>query len=324
LALTLIGLTASFIGAPRATSNAQTWQHWRSGVNGLAVCFASGAVLLNEVVLARFIALDGELAASTVRQVRLMQAALLIAGLSLVVARSRIARAILELKRALSDVTAHPQVVAICLVVPWLVLAIIATTERRFWWLWPLQVVAIAAAVTYVPMRTRARRWVTWVGSLAVIPMVAGNPVSLSRVGSWMEHGWSGENAPEIAIVDQVAALMPPGEARQASIGYDVDIWRFMATSNIIDSRYKVGADFDFLFKYRTGITNVDRCAEGFAVDDEYRIVQLATIATSDPIEGRNRITSPRDGFVETAPLEGPYQVFVRYCSHAEPCLGHE
>jgi len=325
LALTLIGLVGSFVGVRRATPNAETSsQDWRRRLNGLVACLACSAVLFNEVIVARFIAFDGDLEPSTVWQLRTIEAALLIAALLIMAARSRIVAAIIEMRRALSDVTEKPQVVAICLVVPWLVLASIATAERRFWWLWPMQAIALAVAVTYVPMRMRARRWVSWAGSLAVLSIVVGNPVLLSRVGSWMAGGWSGSDAPEIAVVDRVAAYVPPGKARQASIGYEVDIWRFMATDNIVDSRYKVGADLDLLFKYRAGITNLDRCAEGFAIDDEYRIVQVATIATSDPIEGRYRIAASRDGFVAREPPDGQYQVVTRYCSHNQPCLVQE
>jgi hypothetical protein len=320
LALAFIGLTGSFIGALRATSNAETSQNWRRGLNGLAACLVCAAALFNEVFVARFIAFDGDLEPATVWQLRLIQGALLIAAVLFVAARSTIARAIIELRRAPSDATEKPQVVAICLTVPWLVLAVIATSERRFWWLWPLQAIVLAAAVTYVPIRIRARRWVLWVGSLAVMLIVAGNPVLLSRLSSWMEDGWSGKDAPEIAIVDRVAAMIRPGRGRQASIGYEVDIWRFMASTNNIDPRYKVGADLDLLFKYRRGITNMDRCAEGFSINDDYRIVQVATIATSDPIEGRHRITARRDGFVETEPPDGTYQVWIRHCFDAQPC----
>jgi hypothetical protein len=323
LALMFVGLAGSFIGALRATSNAETPQNWRARVIGLAACLVCTAALFNEVFVARFIAFDGNLEPSTVWQLRLIQGALVISAVLLVVARSTITPASIELRRALSDATEKPQVVAICLTVPWLVLALIATAERRFWWLWPLQAIVLTAAVTYVPMRIRAARWVSWVGSLAVMLIVAGNPVLLSRLTSWIEDGWSGKDAPEITIVDRVAAMIPPGSS-EASIGYEVDIWRFMASSNSIDSRYKVGADLDLLFKYRRGITNMDRCAEGFSTNDDYRIVQVATNAESDPIEGRYRITARRDGFVEMEPPDGRYQVWIRHCFDRQPCVVHE
>lgn len=59
-----------------------------------------------------------------------------------------------------------------------------------------------------------------------------------------------------------------------AAIGYQIFIYGFMANFNIIDSQYKVGAEFDLLFKYWHGITNTDQCAEGISPHDEYRIIQ--------------------------------------------------
>src|SRR5436190_7317484 len=98
------------------------------------------------------------------------------------------------------------------------------------------------------------------------------------------------------------------GSPKETSIGYEIDTSKFMAAFNNIDSRYKVGADLDLLFKYRHGIINKDRCAEGFQPTDRYRIVQIAPMDkyvgldvaaqptpgdTREAETGRNRI-SPR------------------------------
>ena len=81
-----------------------------------------------------------------------------------------------------------------------------------------------------------------------------------------------------------------------------------MAKYNILDRQYKVGAEFDFLFKHRHGIANTNQCAEGLSPLDEYRIVQTKRQAG----EGTPRLYFP-------VPLErdfrllrqfGPYQVF--------------
>ena len=74
--------------------------------------------------------------------------------------------------------------------------------------------------------------------------------------------------------IDYVASQFRSQERDRASIGYQILIYGFMAQFNILDSQYKVGAEFDFLFKSRHGISNTNRCAEGVARNDEYRIVQ--------------------------------------------------
>ena len=55
-----------------------------------------------------------------------------------------------------------------------------------------------------------------------------------------------------------------------------------MARYHAIDPRYKVGAEFDALFKYRYGITNADACAEGVSATDQYRIVQTSPETARD------------------------------------------
>lgn len=63
---------------------------------------------------------------------------------------------------------------------------------------------------------------------------------------------------------------------RQKSNGsrYQVLFWRFSAEYNIVDPRYKIGADFDLLFADRRGVSNSNHCAEGVSSNDELRIVQ--------------------------------------------------
>jgi hypothetical protein len=128
------------------------------------------------------------------------------------------------------------------------VLFLVADYERRFWWIWPLQVIFLAAAVAYLPVRLKLFPRVSWVAPVVVVLVVAANPLLVSRLQDWLRHGWSGEDADEIQVVDAAAALVRSwGERDQASIGYEVNVRRFVATDHIIDPRYRVGADFDAL-----------------------------------------------------------------------------
>jgi hypothetical protein len=138
----------------------------------------------------------------------------------------------------------------------------------------------------------------------------------IARVDSWLHQGWAARDAPEVQVVDQVAALMQAGgQSSQAAIGYEVDLWKFMAYTHVIDPRYKAGADFDLLFKYRHGIANLDGCAEGFHASDRYRIVQVVPLETADPVEGRNRLSSADEEWsIRSKDVGGnpgqPYRVF--------------
>ena len=167
----------------------------------------------------------------------------------------------------------------ICLVVTWLSLLLVSSAEPPFWQLWPLQAIALSAALVYVPQHLRFPRPVRWLAALSVCVVVLSNTVLVSRLGSWRREGWAGRDAPEIAAVDAIARRMQAAGSSEASVGYQVQFWRFMADVNVVDPRYKVGADIDLLLKYRHHISNQDRCAEGFR--------PATTIASSRPTVSR-------------------------------------
>jgi hypothetical protein len=63
------------------------------------------------------------------------------------------------------------------------------------------------------------------------------------------------------------------------------------------------------LFKYRHGISNVNRCAEGVQPDDAYRIVQVGVGAN---LGRTDRIDSPRNAPFEMMGQFGAYQLLRR------------
>jgi hypothetical protein len=135
---------------------------------------------------------------------------------------------------------------------------------------------------------------VRWLGAAVVCGAVLSNVALLSHVSSWRDAGWAGRDAPEIDATDAIARRMQSNGPAEASVGYQVDFWRFMADVNRVDPRYKVGADIDLLLRYRHRITNLDRCAEGFRPGDDYRIVQVARKPATDN-HGLNRLSPPGD-----------------------------
>ena len=179
------------------------------------------------------------------------------------------------------------KVLVVSFLIPWGILLLLAEPnpyllggERRFWWLWPLQVILLAAAVTHVlPEWGASRRLVATLRGALVLAVLL-NPLTHSRVEAWLRTGWSGLDAPEVQTVDFIAEELRREGKTRAAIGYQtlyVDLPAFnffMADFNVVDPRYKVGAEFDLLLTSRHGITNTTRCAEGIAADDEYRVVQ--------------------------------------------------
>jgi len=206
---------------------------------------------------------------------------------------------------------ARRRLVVIGLAVPWFLLLVVAEPGRpeRFFWLWPMQVLFLAAFATVILPRLPVPRVGVWLVQGLLVFLLLDNSFLTSRVDAWRAQGWSGREANEVRVVDYLAARVADKNSNRAAIGYRVFIYPFMATYNKINPQYKVGADLDLLFRYRRGITNTDKCAEGFSPTDEYRIVRTTPASETD---------APRQYFV--APLDefrllrrfGPYEVFRR------------
>jgi hypothetical protein len=279
-------------------------------ITWLGTALVVTGLILNEQWLARYVAPDGALEPSSIMVIRAFQAVLLTTGVTLILWRNGVATEIRHamVKWSATGPRASGSVLALVLWVPWVALLMVATAERRLGWLWPLQVIPLAACVTYVPRRLGAPRWATRLGSAVLAGVVLGNPVLLSRVRDWMDHGWSGRDAMEVELTDRIAAMVQSTGFRDASIGYEIEVWQFMATYHDIDPRYKVGADLDLLLRYRHGITNRDHCAEGFSASDQYRVVQSSSRATVP--EGRNHIETSRDASFQMADGVGAYEIF--------------
>jgi hypothetical protein len=178
----------------------------------------------------------------------------------------------------------------------------------RLWWLWPLQVIVLAASVTYVLSLLRAPRLFTWIGSLSLIVMLVVTPSTLSRLEAGLRTGWAGSDSEEVQVIDYVASRLEA--RRQAAIGYQLFIPRFYATFNAVDPRYRAGADFDLLFKARHRVLNTNICAEGVSPDDEFRIVQTRP-TWPDPAE-IGYVNIPLDRNFRLLRQFGSYQVFQR------------
>ena len=162
------------------------------------------------------------------------------------------------------------------LAVPWLILFAVAEPgdPTRFLWLLPLQVLLLAAFCTVILPRLHVPRPAVWLAQALLVFVFLWNSFLITRVDAWRADGWSGHNAAEVRVVDYIANDIARRDRDRASIGYQLFIYPFMVNYHSVSSNYKVGTQFDVLFKYKHGIENQDRCAEGVSRDDDYRIVQ--------------------------------------------------
>jgi hypothetical protein len=78
---------------------------------------------------------------------------------------------------------------------------------------------------------------------------------------------------------------------------------------NVVDHRYKVGADLDLFFKYRYGIVNTSRCAEGVSSQDRYRIQQGRVLKSE---ESQRLDIPPDDRFYTLKKLDVFQQLLQR------------
>ncbi len=286
---------------------------WPVILNYVGIAALLLGLLVNELTVARFLSMDERLEASTLMNVRILQAIFLFAGFILVMLKQTIAGGFGRLVAVLVGGAAQRPwrmgVFVTSLVVPWMIMLALTELERleRFWWLWPLQVITLAAAVTYLPSKLGFSPTVTRIVSILVIMGIAGNSLLLARASAWLTEGWSGRKGEQIQVIDYLADQIKLYGKQNVAIGYQTYIYRFMATYHGIDPRYKVGADFDLLFKHRHDITNKNQCAEGVSSEDEYRIVQTSTTAKDEA--AHQHVDVPADNRFRLARRFGPYQV---------------
>jgi 4-amino-4-deoxy-L-arabinose transferase-like glycosyltransferase len=174
----------------------------------------------------------------------------------------------------------HPtlpmRLLAISLAVPWFILVIVAEPGKpeRFWWVWPIQIVFLAASVAYLLPKFRVPRSVVAGAQVALALLVVLNPTLLGRIKAWRADGWAGKDAEEVQVIDYVAGQIRGDGKSDAALGYQLFIYPFMAQYHITNPVYKVGGELELLLRYQHGIRNTDQCAEGVSAMDEYRIVQ--------------------------------------------------
>jgi hypothetical protein len=233
-------------------------------------------------------------------------------------AKSSLSHAVIALQEIGNKI--ETELFVLSLVVPWLTLLIVAElgNQGRFLWLWPLQAIALAAFITNIMTRLRMPSSLLWLSYLVltgalVIPPFHSHEYATdaqTRVKLWLRNGWAGSDPEEVRVVDYVSNQIRSDGRDHAAIGYQVFIYEFMAKYNIIDRQYKVGAEFDLLFKDRHRIANTDQCAEGVSPVDEYRIVQ--TRPKSHEGSTRDYFEVPLDKSFRLLRSFDLYQVFKR------------
>ncbi len=287
----------------------------------VAVVMILTGILANEFIVAGFLSQDGALELSTLHKLRWLQSVLVTSGLVLMAVRRTLVASIKRLPVYMGEsnlIKQHSEklrLLAVSLVIPWILLLLLVENTNhlvRLWWLWPLQVVFLSLPATYLSSRLGSTRLSAGIGCFILALLVIANPLLLTRLESWLANGWSGDDAEVIKVVDFTAKRIIVDGKDHAAIGYDIPMSLFYAGFNAADRRYKVGANLDLLFKYRHGIINTDRCAEGFSSGDEYRIVQPSDGAVAE-LKADDRFDIPYDPRMQMVHSFKSYQLLQRH-----------
>ena len=164
------------------------------------------------------------------------------------------------------------------LLAPWGLMLLLVVREdldpgRRFFWFWALQIYFVGFSVFWIVPRLSLRRPFTLAAQ--TIMALAVLPVGMFRheLSDMRRSGYAG-SGDRMAAVDCVAATLKAHSRTTASIGYELAVpsWQRDADGHFI---FKVGNDYDLVFRRRHGIHNANASDIGFAAEDEFRIVEL-------------------------------------------------
>jgi hypothetical protein len=288
---------------------------WRLALKYLAVGAIVAGIAGNEFIIARYFSLDGALEPATKSLVRGVQGLLVLIGIALLTMRHAIVAGLHRLSLAFrlegENEERNPTLIAVCLLVPWLTLLLMTEPGRidRFWWLWPIQIIVLTSIITNLVPQLRLRRPWVWLAVVIPVTLIVGNNFVLSQVTAWTRDGWQGMDADQIRAIDYIAGELRRENKGKAAIGYDLKIYPFMVMDNVLDRRYKAGADLDLVLKYRHGVVNDDQCPEGISPSDQYRVVQLDSTGPA-PSPGE-RIPLRADEKFYPSQRFGMYQVLL-------------
>lgn len=174
-----------------------------------------------------------------------------------------------------SPTTDVQTIVILALLLPSLTLVLLSEGyTRRFQFLWPLQVVLIAFALTDAVARYKLRGLALRFAQVALIALVLVSPEVIEKIADWKTNGPAGADSDMLRAVEYVAREVHSDGRRDAAIGYWLPgVVGTEDAYHAIDPRYKIGMVMDYILNQRFQVRNSNRCPEGISGEDEYRII---------------------------------------------------
>jgi len=149
--------------------------------------------------------------------------------------------------------------------------AIAPFDTRRLLWLWPVECLYIALALTVCYKCVSVR----WLRVLLVASTIAVLVVPSARgLRARDPNSWSGTDHPIIRLLDRLAAhrTLVDNEERSVSLSYDIPADKFNAAASSVDSRYSIGMGYDLYLKYKHSVSQELVCADSYSPESRYVI----------------------------------------------------
>ena len=159
----------------------------------------------------------------------------------------------------------------------WFLFAVLSRLERYILGFWVLQLALVATCLVYLPRHYELSQRVRIVGIVLAFALVLPNG-ELADIGqTWTQHGYAGTRHDLLRAAEQVVELSNRQQIDEPRIGYLLFFGNpYHLIWGHIDPRYGgVGSAVHQYVNLQLGAEAVRPPAEGFSVDDEFRIVEL-------------------------------------------------
>jgi len=140
--------------------------------------------------------------------------------------------------------------------------ALLGGDSRYFLWLWPIQALIMGVGLVSIASMFRKARiflGIRYTLLTVGILLMAANVTLTSQLTAWVKGSWSGEDSPDLAILDRVAEDWKVRHAQKSEtirILYETAFRDWTLMAGTLDHNYEPGMVYDFYLQQRYGLRN--------------------------------------------------------------------
>jgi hypothetical protein len=187
---------------------------------------------------------------------------------------------------ALSQERYHTDAISILAMgvwIPWLILLVTAEPDQelRFWWIWPMECVAVCVCLWLIGAKLPLRK-VRWGLLLLGCILLAPWTWWQARVQDWQAHGYAGKDTGQLSVVAYLVQKIHSQPAN-GRVGYDIITWHYADWDWSRGNPYfREGAWFDYLLQLEGGIKNQNQSISGLEEGDLFRVFEIPPPCETD------------------------------------------